>query len=126
MEAEIAASIAPLRQELERLQEEALFNGEYDAGDAVVTLQSGVGGTDAQDWAEMLLRMYVRWADHRGFKTELHRGEPGRGGRPQVGDLHRRGRERLRHPEGRARQAPARPASARSTRRTAGTRRSRR
>jgi peptide chain release factor 2 len=77
MEAEIATSIEPLRQELERLQEEALFSGEYDDGDAVVTLQSDVGGTDAQDFTEMLLRMYERWADHRGFKTELIEASPG-------------------------------------------------
>src|SRR5581483_2410079 len=64
-------SIVPLRRELERLQEEALFNGEYDAGDAVVTIHAGEGGTDAQDWAEMLLRMYLRWADDRGFQTEV-------------------------------------------------------
>ena len=50
MESEIATSLVPLRRELEELQEAALFNGEYDAGDAVVTLQSGTGGTDAQDW----------------------------------------------------------------------------
>jgi peptide chain release factor 2 len=77
MEAEIAASIAPLRGELERLQEDALFSGEYDAGDAVVTLQSDVGGTDAQDFTEMLLRMYQRWADDRGFKTEIVETSPG-------------------------------------------------
>ncbi len=77
MEDEIASSIAPLRQELERLQEEALFSGEYDAGDAVVTLQSDVGGTDAQDFTEMLLRMYERWADDRGFKTEVIEASPG-------------------------------------------------
>jgi peptide chain release factor 2 len=77
MEAEIAASIVPLRRELERLQEEALFSGEYDAGDAVVTLQSDVGGTDAQDFTEMLLRMYQRWADDRGFKTEIVEASPG-------------------------------------------------
>ncbi len=77
MEDEIASSIAPLRQELERLQEQALFSGEYDAGDAVVTLQSDVGGTDAQDFTEMLLRMYERWADHRGFKTEVIDSSPG-------------------------------------------------
>ncbi|MDX6369017.1 MAG: peptide chain release factor 2 [Gaiellaceae bacterium] len=77
MEAEIATSIEPLRQELERLQEEALFSGEYDDGDAVVTLQSDVGGTDAQDFTEMLLRMYERWADHRGFKTEVIEASPG-------------------------------------------------
>jgi peptide chain release factor 2 len=77
MEQEIAASIAPLRQELERLQEEALFSGEYDQGDAVVTLQSDVGGTDAQDFTEMLLRMYERWAHERGFKTEVIEASPG-------------------------------------------------
>jgi peptide chain release factor 2 len=77
MEEEIASSIAPLRQELERLQEQALFSGEYDSGDAVVTLQSDVGGTDAQDFTEMLLRMYERWADHRGFKTEVIDCSPG-------------------------------------------------
>jgi peptide chain release factor 2 len=77
MEAEIAASITPLKEELERLQEEALFSGEYDAGDAVVTLQSDVGGTDAQDFTEMLLRMYQRWAEDRGFKTEVVEASPG-------------------------------------------------
>src|SRR4051812_12569611 len=77
MEGEIAAALVPLRQELERLQEAALFNGEYDAGDAVVTLQSGTGGTDAQDWAEMMLRMYERWAADRGFKVELFEASPG-------------------------------------------------
>jgi peptide chain release factor 2 len=77
MEAEIAASIVPLQRELERLQEEALFTGEYDAGDAVVTLQSDVGGTDAQDFTEMLLRMYLRWAADRGFKTETVEASPG-------------------------------------------------
>ncbi|HEU5279619.1 MAG TPA: peptide chain release factor 2 [Gaiellaceae bacterium] len=77
MEQEIADSIAPLQQELARLQEEALFSGEYDAGDAVVTLQSDVGGTDAQDFTEMLLRMYQRWAEDRGFKSEVIEASPG-------------------------------------------------
>src|SRR2546423_7651025 len=77
MEAEIAESITPLKQELDRLEEEALFSGEYDAGDAVVTLQSDVGGTDAQDFTEMLLRMYERWADHPCFKTEIIEASPG-------------------------------------------------
>ena len=77
MEDEIASSIEPLRKELERLQEQALFSGEYDAGDAVVTLQSGTGGTDAQDWAEMMLRMYERWAADRGFKVDLLEASPG-------------------------------------------------
>src|SRR5205814_10009375 len=74
---EIEASIAPLRRELDRLQEAALFNGEYDAGDAVVTLQSGTGGTDAQDWTEMMLRMYERWATDRKFDVELLEASPG-------------------------------------------------
>jgi len=77
MAAEIEASIAPLRQELDRLQEDALFSGEYDAGDALVTIHAGTGGTDAQDWAEILLRMYLRWAQSRGFGTELLEASPG-------------------------------------------------
>jgi peptide chain release factor 2 len=77
MEDEIAASLAPMRAEIERLQEAALFDGEYDSGDAVVTLQSGTGGTDAQDWTEMMLRMYERWAANRGFKVELLEASPG-------------------------------------------------
>jgi peptide chain release factor 2 len=77
MAAEIEASIAPLRQELDRLQEDALFSGEYDAGDALVTIHAGTGGTDAQDWAEMLLRMYLRWAQSRGFQTDLLEASPG-------------------------------------------------
>ena len=62
--------------EVDRLREEALFNGEYDAGDAVVSIQAGAGGTDAQDWAEMLLRMYLRWADRRGFARRSSRPAP--------------------------------------------------
>jgi len=77
LEDEIAQTIVPLRQELVRLQEDALFSGEYDAGDAVVTLQSDAGGTDAQDFTEMLLRMYERWAANRGFKTEVLEASPG-------------------------------------------------
>jgi peptide chain release factor 2 len=74
---DVAKSIAPLHRELERLQEDALFSGEYDAGDAVVTIQSDAGGTDAQDWAEILLRMYLRWAADRGFQTEVLETSPG-------------------------------------------------
>ncbi len=68
---EVAESVAGLKLELDRLQEEALFSGEYDPGDAVVSIHAGEGGTDAQDWGEMLLRMYLRWAEGRRFKTEL-------------------------------------------------------
>jgi peptide chain release factor 2 len=77
LEAEIRSQVAPLRRDLDQLQEEALFTGEYDAGDALVTIQAGEGGTDAQDWAEMLLRMYLRWGERRGFRTELLEASPG-------------------------------------------------
>jgi peptide chain release factor 2 len=77
MAEEIETSLKPLERELERLQEDALFSGEYDAGDAVVTIQSDAGGTDAQDFTEMLLRMYLRWAADRGFKTEVLEASPG-------------------------------------------------
>jgi peptide chain release factor 2 len=74
---EIEAQLRPLSQELERLQEDALFDGEYDGGDAVVSIHAGAGGTDAQDWAEMMLRMYLRWAEDRGFAAELVDSSPG-------------------------------------------------
>jgi peptide chain release factor 2 len=77
LEDEVAEQVAPVRDELARLQEEALFDGEYDSGDAVVTITAGTGGTDAQDWAEMLLRMYLRWTAARGFQTELVEASPG-------------------------------------------------
>jgi peptide chain release factor 2 len=74
---EISEGLQPLERELERLTEDALFTGEYDTGDAVVTIHAGTGGTDAQDWAEILLRMYLRWASDRGFQTELLEASPG-------------------------------------------------
>jgi peptide chain release factor 2 len=74
---ELAPTLREVQDELGRLQEDALFSGEYDGGDAVVTIQSDAGGTDAQDWAEILLRMYLRWAADRGFKTEVLESSPG-------------------------------------------------
>jgi peptide chain release factor 2 len=68
---EIAATLEPAEKELERLIEDALFTGQYDAGDAVLEIDAGAGGTDAQDWAEMLLRMYQRWAADRRFEFEV-------------------------------------------------------
>ncbi len=65
------ASAQRLKRAVDALEEAALFTGDYDAGAAVVTVQAGQGGTDAQDWAEMVLRMYLRWAERRGFKTQL-------------------------------------------------------
>src|SRR2546430_5189090 len=63
--------------ELAQLEEERLFSGRYDAGDALVTVNAGAGGTDAQDWAEMVLRMEMRWAEKRGFGAELLEVSPG-------------------------------------------------
>ena len=77
LEAELAQQLTPVESEIERLEEDALFNGEYDTGDAVVTVTAGTGGTDAQDWAEMLLRMYLRWTADRGFQTEIVEASPG-------------------------------------------------
>jgi len=74
---QVEQSVGALRLELERLQEDALFTGDYDTGDALVTVQAATGGTDAQDWAEMLLRMYLRWAGDRGFQTDLLEASPG-------------------------------------------------
>ena len=74
---EVEESVLALRRELDRLQEESLFTGEYDAGDAVVSIHAGTGGTDAQDWTEIILRMYLRWAGERGFRTELLEVSPG-------------------------------------------------
>src|SRR5262245_43270315 len=74
---EVAESVATLKRELDRLQEEALFSGEHDAGDAVVSIHAGEGGTDAQDWTEMLLRMYLRWAERRGLKADLKEASEG-------------------------------------------------
>jgi peptide chain release factor 2 len=78
---ELAGELEPqlhsIERRLEQLEEARLFNGRYDAGDAVVTVRSGAGGTDSQDWAEMLLRMYLRWAERRGFRVEMKEASPG-------------------------------------------------
>ncbi len=71
MATELDTQLASIEQRLAELEEARLFSGEYDAGDAVVTVRSGAGGTDSQDWAEMLLRMYLRWAERRGFEVEM-------------------------------------------------------
>jgi peptide chain release factor 2 len=71
MAGELGSQLASVERRLAELEEERLFSGRYDAGDAVVTVNAGAGGTDSQDWAEMLLRMYLRWAERRGFKVEM-------------------------------------------------------
>jgi peptide chain release factor 2 len=77
LQAELVEQLGQIEQELERLEEERLFRGKYDGGDAVVTVHSGAGGTDSQDWAEMMLRMYLRWAQRRGFEVEMKEASPG-------------------------------------------------
>jgi peptide chain release factor 2 len=57
---------------LDRFEEQRLFTGEFDAGDAILSIHPGAGGTESQDWAEMLLRMYLRWAQQRGFEAEIN------------------------------------------------------
>ena len=74
---ELDSQLASIESRLAALEEARLFSGEYDSGDAVVTVRSGAGGTDSQDWAEMLLRMYLRWADRRGFEVELKEASEG-------------------------------------------------
>jgi peptide chain release factor 2 len=68
---EVEAEIASLEAQLAKLEFRRMFGGEMDPNNAYLDIQSGSGGTEAQDWAEMLLRMYLRWADDKGFKAEL-------------------------------------------------------
>ena len=74
---EIQTLLARLDKELTSFEFTRLLSGEYDDSSAIVTINSGAGGTDAQDWTEMLLRMYLRWCEKRGFKTELLDQSPG-------------------------------------------------
>jgi peptide chain release factor 2 len=74
---ELDETLHSVEQRLATLEEERLFTGAYDAGDALVSVNAGAGGTDAQDWAEMVLRMMMRWAERRDFKVELLEASPG-------------------------------------------------
>ncbi len=77
IEGELEGQLATIESRLAELEEARLFSGEYDSGDAVVTVHAGAGGTDSQDWAEILLRMYLRWAERRGFEVEMAEASPG-------------------------------------------------
>jgi peptide chain release factor 2 len=68
---DIAADVAKIDQQIARLEFQRMFSGEMDAHNAFLDVQAGSGGTEAQDWAEMLLRMYLRWGEAHGFDTEL-------------------------------------------------------
>ncbi|MEX1218642.1 MAG: peptide chain release factor 2 [Acidimicrobiales bacterium] len=70
-ESEVELAMASLASDLGELELRALFTGEYDDTNAICEIQSGEGGADAQDWANMLLRMFLRWAEKRGFDVEL-------------------------------------------------------
>jgi peptide chain release factor 2 len=74
---ELEDQIRGVQERLDALEEQRLFSGRYDTGDALVTINAGAGGTDAQDWAEMVLRMEMRWAEKRGFTVELLEVSPG-------------------------------------------------
>ena len=71
LQGEIDELLASAEERLAALEEQRLFSGRYDSGDALVSVNAGAGGTDAQDWAEMVLRMLMRWAERRGFQAEL-------------------------------------------------------
>ena len=78
-EAEARTKLEEVGKALERMELQRKLGGEHDAGNAIVTVHPGAGGTEAQDWAEMLLRMYLRWVERHGFKAELVDTQPGDG-----------------------------------------------
>jgi peptide chain release factor 2 len=78
-EAEAKAKLNEVEAALDQMELQRKLGGEHDAGNAIVTLHSGAGGTEAQDWAEMLLRMYLRWVERHGFKAALVDIQPGEG-----------------------------------------------
>ncbi len=71
LEDELKSETARVANRLDDLELELAFRGEYDANNAIVAIHAGAGGTESQDWAEMLLRMYLRWAERRGFDAEV-------------------------------------------------------
>jgi len=77
MEGDIRAELNLIAEGLETLRLEVLLSGEYDANDAILTLHAGAGGTEAQDWTQMLLRMYGRWAERHGFTVDTADLQPG-------------------------------------------------
>ena len=74
---ELVNGVAQLEAELQRGEERRFFSGKYDEGSAILTIHPGAGGTESQDWAEMLLRMYLRWFERRGFKVEINDSQEG-------------------------------------------------
>jgi peptide chain release factor 2 len=77
VDADLRREIDSLRQKVDHLETETMLSGENDARNAIVTIHPGAGGTESQDWADMLLRMYLRWAERQGFQTVLYDYQPG-------------------------------------------------
>jgi peptide chain release factor 2 len=76
VEPDLERELTALQGEVDRLETETLLSGENDARNAIVTIHPGAGGVDSQDWADMLLRMYLRWAERQGFQTEVNDYQP--------------------------------------------------
>ena len=74
---EVAASIDDLKERIALVELECMFSGEHDANNAILTIHAGAGGTEAQDWVGMLMRMYLRWAEEKGFSTDILDYQPG-------------------------------------------------
>lgn len=77
LQPEIDSEMAAVTALLEEMEMERAFSGDYDSHDAIMTIHAGAGGTESQDWAEMLMRMYLRWAERRDFKAEVLDTSPG-------------------------------------------------
>ena len=77
LEGEIRSEVDRISSDLDRLDFELLLGGEYDRRDALIGVHAGAGGTESQDWAEMMLRMYLRWAERRGYRAEVLDTSPG-------------------------------------------------
>jgi peptide chain release factor 2 len=77
LEAEIQSEVEKLASRLDEMELEVAFSGEYDARNAILSIHAGAGGTESQDWAQMLVRMYLRWAERRGYQAEILDISPG-------------------------------------------------
>lgn len=77
LQAEIQSELSEVATDLDELEFQLAFSSEYDARNAILAIHAGAGGTESQDWAEMLMRMYLRWAERRGYKTEMLDNSPG-------------------------------------------------